>query len=151
MRAARAAAGYELTCGALFIASGACFPLAARAGQGTLPLPHGAAVAIAVALTVVGFGVKLWAAWLVGLDTYYYADLWSGRACGPFVRTGPYRFLANPMYGVGNLPAYAPALLSGSVPGLVFAACCHAAIWAFHFTVERPFVRRTYSGTAAVS
>jgi len=145
----RSAAAYELACGALFIASGVALPLAARVGAGTLPLPREAAIVLAAAATVLGFGVKVWAAWVVGLDTYYYADLWSGRPNGPFVKSGPYRLLSNPMYGVGNLPLYAPALLAGSVPGLVFAGCCHAALWTFHFLVERPFVRRIYLGAAA--
>ena len=52
--------------------------------------------------------------------------------------------LANPMYGVGNLHSYCPALLTGSLFGLWFALGCHLSIYAFYFFVERPFIRRTY-------
>ena len=52
--------------------------------------------------------------------------------------------MKNPMYGVGNLHAYAGALVLQSSWGLLFAAVCHASIFAFYRIVEYPFIRRTY-------
>ncbi len=95
-------------------------------------------------LAVAGFGIKIWSTWIVGIDTYYFRDLFLEQAHGEFTAKGPYKWLANPMYGVGNLHMYCFVLLTGSAFGLWFALGCHVSIYAFYFIVEKPFIRRTY-------
>ncbi len=101
-------------------------------------LPSGAC------LMLVGFSVKLWATLVVGIDTYYYKDLFWRRAVADFKVAGPYKFLKNPMYGVGHLHAYGVALMSGSSAGLIAVAFNQACIWSFYLLIERPHVREMY-------
>lgn len=104
--------------------------------------------AIALPLLVFGVIMKLWAMWLTGIDTYFYKDMFTGKANNNGVTTsGPYRLFVNPMYGVGYLHAYALALLVQSTPSLVFVFVCQVSIYAFYLGVERPFVVRTYLPT----
>jgi protein-S-isoprenylcysteine O-methyltransferase Ste14 len=95
-------------------------------------------------LFLVGIVVKGWATWLVGADTFYYKDLFLRRPGAKFVKRGPYRVLRNPMYGVGQLQGYGYALVAGSLLGVLAAGIGQLLIYAFFFTVERPFVRVAY-------
>lgn len=100
---------------------------------------------VGAALCAVGIVVKVWATVVVGVDVYYYRDMFLDRPVAAFVASGPYRVLRNPMYGVGQLHAYGIAiLLSRSWNGLMAAAVCHALIYVFYFTAELPFIQRTY-------
>jgi hypothetical protein len=99
---------------------------------------------------LIGFGSKMAATWVSGLDTYYYKDMFMGRDIGTgFIASGIYRFswIKSPMYGLGNLHTYALALLSGCWPGIIVSAIFQASIFAFDRFVEQPFVRRTYGGS----
>ena len=109
-----------------------------------LTLGQPAAYAIGGALLATGFVVKVWATMIAGVDTYYYKDMFLRRPIGPFVRSGPYRVLTNPMYGVGQLHGYGYAIIYRSWEGLLAVAVCHALIYVFYFAVEVPFVHRIY-------
>ncbi len=98
-----------------------------------------------VALFAAGLIVKLWATLTVGVDVYYFRDMFLGRPLPAACDGGPYRFLHNPMYSVGQFQGYGYALLSGSLPGCVAAAAGHALIYAFYLVAERPFVRSHYT------
>ena len=63
-----------------------------------------------------------------------------GSACDG----GPYRFLRNPMYSVGQLQGYGYALLYGSLPGFFAPAAGHRLIYAFYIVAEHPFARSSY-------
>lgn len=97
-----------------------------------------------LSLFLFGAGCKLWATYLVSLDTYYYNDMLLGGATRARVLSGPYRWFKNPMYGVGNLQGYGSALIAASWQGLVITAVFHASIYTFYFLFERPFVARAY-------
>ena len=142
----RAYSIYEMICGWLFFTIGTGFTVSATMMVDGLPLEKGVAWTLGIALLVFGFGIKVWATALTGLDTYYYRDLFLHEHHENWVARGPYRYLSSPMYGAGNMHGYSAALFVGSLPGLVFALCCHLGIYGFYFLVERPFVRRTYSG-----
>ncbi|MDQ0383273.1 hypothetical protein J2S54_000093 [Streptomyces sp. DSM 42143] len=105
---------------------------------------------LGVLLGIVGFGTKLWAAWLTGLNTYYCRDMYLGRADATdgFVIRGPYRWLRNPMYGVGNLHGYGVALCYRSAAGLVCVAVFQVLIYAFYLVREKPLIVRTHLGGA---
>ena len=107
-------------------------------------VPAQLVLAAGVALFVVGLLVKLWATLTVGVDVYYFRDMFLGRPLASACDGGPYRFMRNPMYSVGQLQGYGYALLYGSLPGLVAAATGHLLIYAFYVVAERPFVRSTY-------
>jgi protein-S-isoprenylcysteine O-methyltransferase Ste14 len=100
-------------------------------------------------LILTGTICKIWATYLVGLDIYYYKDLFLNRITRvvevePYVKSGPYKYLSNPMYGVGNLQAYGAAIWFLSWPGLVIAAVFQISIYVFYFFIERPFIHNTY-------
>ncbi|MDB4933541.1 MAG: hypothetical protein JWP87_513 [Labilithrix sp.] len=106
---------------------------------------------IGAGLCAVGIIVKVWATVVVGVDVYYYRDMFLDRPVSPFVASGPYRVFRNPMYGIGQLHAYGVVvLMSGSWNGLMAAAACHALIYVFYFTAEMPFIQRTYLTRASV-
>lgn len=98
------------------------------------------------ALILLGTGVKFWATHATSLDVYYYNDMFVGHAAGvegELVKTGPFRWFKNPMYGVGNLQGYGSALIVASWPGLLIAGAYHATLYVFYFLFERPFVLRS--------
>jgi hypothetical protein len=99
---------------------------------------------LAGTLLVVGTLVKIWSALVVGVPVYYWKDMFLGRPVSAFVVSGPYRWLANPMYGVGQLPVYAIALYHQSGYGLLAAAVNQLAVFGFYYWAEKPFIQRTY-------
>jgi protein-S-isoprenylcysteine O-methyltransferase Ste14 len=104
--------------------------------------PPGALGALLVssgaALVALGVGVSVWATRIIGLDTYYYRDLFAGPRHVNLELRGPYALLANPIYGVGQLAAYGTALMLGSPLGILAAALNQVALYAFNVVVERP-------------
>ena len=115
-----------------------------------LDVPMGLTATVGILAVVVSLIVKIWSTHLVGLDAYYYVDMFLQRkqAMHPtrqaLVARGPYRWLNNPMYGVGNLCAYGMALIKHSWLGLIASAAAQICIYTFYFRHERPFVRRHY-------
>jgi protein-S-isoprenylcysteine O-methyltransferase Ste14 len=137
-------ARFEPIVGVMFLNQGLAVGAMSALSDPALALPLSSELArpLGVALCVLGLGIKVWATALVGLDVYYYKDLFLGRPIGPLVQTGPYRFFSHPMYGPGHLHAYGFALLAGSTAGLVAAAICQLSIYGFCLWVEGPFVQR---------
>lgn len=107
--------------------------------------------AAATCLLVGSFGMKFWATLHLGVEAYYYEDMFleERSESGP-VTEGPYALFSDPMYSIGYFPVYAGALFAASFQGLVVAVIFHASIYAFSTLVERPFVDRVY-GTAMAS
>lgn len=142
----RAFRAYETLAGLMFLNQGlgvGCMAALHVPGLELL-LPAPLVFAAGVALFVAGLVVKGWATITVGVDAYYFRDMFLGRPLAPACDGGPYRLLRNPMYSVGQLQGYGYALLYGSLPGLVAAAAGHLLIYAFYLVAERPFVRSTY-------
>ena len=107
----------------------------------TVPVSPVLATVLGGLLFAAGIVAKTWATLVVGVDCFYYKDLFFRRRFWTLSTGGPYALFANPMYGVGNLHLYGLALLGRSLPGLAAAAFCHVAIYTFHHALERPFVR----------
>ncbi|MDR6563718.1 MULTISPECIES: methyltransferase [unclassified Arcicella] len=95
-------------------------------------------------LFIVGMVVKIWSAYVVGTPIYYWKDMFLGRKVCEFVETGPYKYLTNPMYGIGQIQVYAVAIYYGSTHGLLFGVINQALVFVFYFLVEKPFIYRTY-------
>jgi protein-S-isoprenylcysteine O-methyltransferase Ste14 len=142
----RAFRAYETVAGLMFLNQGlgvGCMAaLHVPRWEQAMPAPF--VLATGVVLFVAGLVVKLSATLTVGVDAYYFRDMFLGRPLAPTCHDGPYRFLRNPMYSVGQLQGYGYALLYGSLPGLAAAAAGHLLIYAFYVVAERPFVRSTY-------
>jgi protein-S-isoprenylcysteine O-methyltransferase Ste14 len=105
-------------------------------------LPSTLLLALGLILIFCGVATKAWAARRLGGKAYYWYDFFEpGQVKAPYP-PGPYRFLKNPMYTVGYLPAYGLGLVCRSVPGLIAAAFDQAAILIFYRLVEKPHFDR---------
>jgi len=149
---ARAWERYQVMVGMSFLHIGLAFGALCALADPRWPLPLDAGIRVGLGLTlvVIGLGIKVWATAAVGIDTYYFKDLFTGRRSGPLVLRGPYRWSSNPMYGLGYLHAYGLAVLADSWLGLAAAALCQLGIYVFLIVVERPFLRRAYGPAVAV-
>ena len=130
---------------------GVAFVAACVAGWGTLPtlgIPRAVLAAAGVVLVALGVGTKLWARATLGAEAYYWANFFTDAPEVIPARTGPYRFLRNPMYTVGYAHTYGLALVTASVPGLIAALFDQAAILAFHRLVEQPHFERNRTVSA---
>ena len=105
-------------------------------------IARGVLVAIGVLCVATGGWVKIWARDTLGAKAYYWYNFFDPAPVKPLERPGPYRYLDNPMYTVGYLPAYGLALIFASWPGLVAAGIAQAAIGVFHVVVEKPHYER---------
>ena len=114
--------------------------------RGTLPIsaPWWLLVTLGAVLSGVGISVKLWARAAAGSDGYYWRDFFSPPTEPLSPAAGPYRYLHNPMYTVGNLQLWGLALGVASVPGLGAALFDHVAILVFNHIVEQPHVNLHY-------
>ncbi|MBG0860667.1 MAG: hypothetical protein IQL11_14295 [Bacteroidales bacterium] len=137
---------YETVLGFLFFHNGASIGYIASSTPDTLfHVPDNYPILILIALIfIAGFTIKVWAAKVVTIDIYYWKDMFLGRKICEFVVTGPYKYLSNPMYGVGQLPAYATAIWCGSKYGLLAAFINQFLIFTFYFIIEKKFINRTY-------
>jgi SAM-dependent methyltransferase len=111
-------------------------------------LPYGLGLQVVGWLGIgVGVVVNTWAFLLVGRPAFYYLDMYYGRFLQPFAASSLYRVLPNPMYSLGQLPAYGLALLAGSWPGLLYTAVNQACAYLFYAVAERPHVRAVRART----
>jgi len=99
---------------------------------------------IVALLFISGFTIKIFAAKAVTIEIYYWKDMFLGKKISDFVVTGPYKYLSNPMYGIGQLQAYAIAIWYGSKYGLMAALLNQLLIFSFYYLVEKKFIKRVY-------
>jgi len=147
----RAWAIYESVLGVVFFNLGWSLAMVLRTHTGTVSLPVATSVAVVVGgvLFIVSVAVKAWATHLVGMDVYYYRDLFHDCASdAELVTEGPYAVFSNPMYGIGNVSMHGAALESASMEGWAVAAVFHVSIYVFYMSVERPFVGRVYASSS---
>lgn len=137
---------FEATLGFLFFNNGVGIGYIASATAGNLFgfLPKELLFLIVAVMFAVGFTIKVLAAKAVSIDIYYWKDMFLGRKIGEFVVTGPYKYFQNPMYGIGQLQAYAVAIWYGSVSGLLAALLNQCLIFSFFYLVEKKFIDRIY-------
>ena len=141
---------FEAILGVLFFHNAASMGFIASSSPGNLAgfMSGGMLAVIAGLMALTGLVVKIWSTKVVSIEIYYWKDMFLGKKICEFVETGPYKFLSNPMYGIGQLQAYAVALWYGSPAGLAAAFINQALIFTFYFTVEKKFIRRVYRGGA---
>jgi hypothetical protein len=137
---------YEAITASMFFHGGACFTCLAKTapwmGLTFASIPKPALADLGLILTIVGTTVNVWSALIIGVDVYYYKDLYLGRFLGEFKQSGPYRYLKNPMYGVGQFAAYGTALTNLSFAGLLATGLNQAMMYIFYFTIEKPHIRK---------
>ena len=92
-----------------------------------------------------GLSIKISATDAVTVEIYYWKDMFLGRKISDFVISGPYKYFSNPMYGIGQLPAYATALWYGSGYGLLAAFLNQILLFTFYYLVEKKFMKRVYT------
>jgi protein-S-isoprenylcysteine O-methyltransferase Ste14 len=146
---------YEMVLAIMFITQGlgvGCMSALEIGDSLVLPIPEVVAYCLGGSMFAVGLVVKVWSTVLVGADIYYYRDMFLGRPVSKFVEDGPYKVFSNPMYGIGQIHGYGYAIISRSLGGLIAITICHAMIYVFYYSVERPFVQRVYlsSGRAPI-
>jgi hypothetical protein len=97
-----------------------------------------------ILLMLTGFVINLWSTYLIGIDVYYYKDLFLGRAVSNFEKSGPYLFLSNPMYGLGQANGYGTALIHISVLGIGGIFLNQMLMYIFYYTIEKPHIKRVF-------
>lgn len=137
---------FEAVLGFLFFINGASLGFVTSSSPGSLFgfINKELLLVIAGSMTLAGFIIKIWAAKVVSIEIYYWKDMFLGKKITEFVETGPYKFLNNPMYGIGQLQAYAFAIWHGSAIGLIAAFINQVLIFTFYYTVEKKFIKRVY-------
>lgn len=138
---------YEIMLGFLFFHNGVSIGYISSSSPGSLfPFMQGNLfILIIVFLFITGLSIKVFAADVVSVEIYYWKDMFLGRKVSEFVITGPYKYFNNPMYGIGQLPAYATALWYGSEFGLIAAFVNQALLFTFYYLVEKKFIKRVYA------
>jgi hypothetical protein len=91
-----------------------------------------------------GLLVNIWSAMLIGIDVYYYKDLFMGRPICDIIKKGPYKYLSNPMYGLGQSNGYGTALMCGSAVGLLVICMNQIMMFLFFYKVEKPHIIRYF-------
>jgi protein-S-isoprenylcysteine O-methyltransferase Ste14 len=107
-----------------------------------------ALVSSGMALVALGVAVSVWATRIIGVDRYYYSDLFGGPTHVRLERRGPYALFTNPIYGVGQLAAYGAALIVLSPIGIWAAVLNQVLLYVFNAAVEQPHVRAGALDTA---
>jgi len=107
-------------------------------------IPREFLLVIVVIMSAVGLIVKILSAKVASIDIYYWKDMFLGRKIRDFIVMGPYKYFNNPMYGVGQLQAYAIAIWYGSLVGLLIAFLNQCLIFSFFFFEERKFIKRVH-------
>jgi protein-S-isoprenylcysteine O-methyltransferase Ste14 len=115
------------------------FGVASVAGCGTLPtrVPEVWLLLAGSVLAIVGFAVRLAAVRVVGVRGYYWYNFFCPDRELHYSPTGVYRYLKNPMYGLGYLHVIGIPLAFRSLGGLVLGAVDWILVWVFYYVFER--------------
>lgn len=98
----------------------------------------------------IGLLVNTWSFLCIGRPAYYYLDMFYGDFLQPFTNQGPYQFLKNPMYSLGQLPSYGLSLVYGSYWGLLFSVANQVCCYVFYRVAELPHIQAVLSRRAEI-
>jgi Phospholipid methyltransferase len=76
----------------------------------------------------------------IGIDIYYYKDLFLGRPICGIIKNGPYKYLSNPMYELGQFNGYGTTLMSCSLAGIFAMSMNQTMMFIFFHKVEKPHI-----------
>jgi protein-S-isoprenylcysteine O-methyltransferase Ste14 len=138
---------YKVITACMFFLSGAGFGLLISKSSGFLfpELNSGLLMPIGIFLIAVGMGTNIWSTFVVGIDIYYYKDLFLQRKISKFKRKGPYNIVSNPMYSLGQVNGYGAAILCASLPGVIFIFLNQLMMYIFYFTIEKPHIKKIFN------
>lgn len=144
---------FEGVLGVLFFHNAVSIGYMASSTEHSLPVnsDHWSVIAILAVLFAAGFLIKFLAAKVVSIDIYYWKDMFLGKKVSEFVVSGPYKYFSNPMYGIGQIPAYAAAIWYGSAYGLSAALLNQSLLFVFYYFFEKKFIRRIYLNNSGIS
>jgi protein-S-isoprenylcysteine O-methyltransferase Ste14 len=97
-------------------------------------------IGLGVVLIAIGLWINTAATFVIGIDTYYYKDLFLKKPVVNFKLEGPYKYFSNPMYGIGQSSAYGAALMVGSIEGILSTLLNQIMMYIFYYTIERPHI-----------
>ncbi len=143
----RAYAYYEAVTGFMFFYRSTSFNFLVLQTAFSLELfslYHSTFIVIAWIMIIVATIVNVWGTMIIGVDVYYYKDMFVRRPIGKFVVKGPFKYFSNPMYGIGQLNSYGLALLSGSIFGILAAALNQITMYIFYYLCEKPHIERVF-------
>jgi protein-S-isoprenylcysteine O-methyltransferase Ste14 len=148
---------YEITTSVLFFQRGLSFGLLTHASKWSLldfinthlfllsapttDLIKTVLLVIGLLLVAIGFWVNTAATLIIGIDTYYYKDLFLKRPIVAFKIEGPYKYFSNPMYGIGQSSAYGASLMVGSIAGLLTTLLNQLIMYLFYYVIEKPHIK----------
>lgn len=135
---------FQMILGIMFFNVGSGMSTAALYDQESFSISIQLIWVFVIPMFIIGFGIKFWATWVIGIDVYYYKDLFYEKSHGEWTESGPYKWIKNPMYGVGYLHSYCLGIMFSSNFGLIYALICNLSIFIFYFLVESPFIKKTY-------
>jgi hypothetical protein len=137
---------YEFATALLFFAGGSSFALLVNKSNGIFvpsPLQHSPfLMSLGMITMLVGLVVNIWSTIIIGVETYYYKDLFLGRQIVLFQNRGPYSLLANPMYTLGQAWGYGTAVLFFSAIGIAGILLNQGMMFIFYAVVEKPHIDR---------
>lgn len=99
---------------------------------------------VVVFLFITGFVTKIWSTAVTSIDTYYWRDMFLRKKICKFTTKGPYKYISNPMYSVGQLQSYAVAIYYQSVYGLIVAVLYQLRTYLFYYNIEKRFLKEIY-------
>jgi len=137
---------FEAILGFLFFHNFVSIGYIASSNTGNLfyNIPREFLLIIVAVMFVSGFTIKILSAKVLTIEIYYWKDMFLGKKIKDFIVSGPYKYFSNPMYGIGQLQAYATAIWYGSEYGLIAAFLNQFLIFSFYFLVEKKFINRVY-------
>jgi hypothetical protein len=136
---------YQTITAVMFFAGGLSFSLITIKSGFQLPFTGYYSTLFTAAgytLALAGFIINIWSTYLVGIDIYYYKDLFVGRKISEFSNEGPYKIFSNPMYGPGQANGYGTALTYGSAAGITGMLLNQVMMYIFFYTIEKPHIIR---------
>lgn len=107
-------------------------------------------VSFGLIVFAIGMIINVWSTLVVGIDIYYYKDLFLGRPVSEFKKVGPYVFLSNPMYGLGQASGYGTAIMYASIAGVIAIFLNQLMMYIFYYTIEKPHIQRLFNTSTTV-
>jgi hypothetical protein len=139
---------YQIITAVMFFLSASSYSLVVYKSNFGIPLYdrfNSFFIFIGIIAIILGVTTNVWSTLMVGIDIYYYKDLFLGKVVGEFKKAGPYSLFANPMYSLGQANGYGSALIYGSATGIIFILMNQIMMYIFYLTIEKPHINKLFN------